>query len=131
MTDKRKALLLQANRPSATPIPPSLQEKMAAFANRNASSGSSSSGNQLLRTANSYPPPNVNPHPKPPTGLGGRRIKPAFSLRDIDPNILPGGGAANAGLGAGRPNVDNTDTRKPQGGAGDFGAPFANFSKIV
>lgn len=62
----------------------------------------------------------------------GRRMKPGFTLRDIDASLIPppagmigSGGALGAGLGAGRPLLD-AGSRKPPAGT-----PFANFSKIV
>ncbi|KAF9010558.1 kinase-like protein [Cyathus striatus] len=66
--------------------------------------------------------------------MAARRQKPAFSLKDIDAGLIEtpiqGGGAAGAGLGAGRPSlVQDTPRRGPQ--AGNFGSPFSNFSKIV
>ncbi|KAF8813833.1 kinase-like protein [Phlegmacium glaucopus] len=77
------------------------------------------------------------PNTKP---LGLRRHRPAFSLRDIDPSILPdpssshhtGGGPLAAGLGAGRPSLLlHEQPRRAPPPAGDFGSPFSNFSKIV
>jgi mitogen-activated protein kinase kinase len=130
--------------PGATPIPPSLQAKMAAFANRGSSATPSSSvdaataalqkatlgpgGHPVLRAANSYPIPNA---PSKPTGMAGRRSKPAFSLKDIDPNAIPaaGGGASGAGLGAGRPSLAPDHPRRPN--PASFASPFSNFSKIV
>jgi hypothetical protein len=77
-----------------------------------------------------------NINTKPAIGMAGRRQRPAFSLRDIDPSILPdphhiGGGPLGAGLGAGRPSLlrHEQPRRPPQ--AGNFGSPFSNFSKIV
>ena len=99
---------LRATPPQATPIPPSLQAKMAAFANR----ASPADTNQA---APLYAHPVLN--------MAARRARPNFSLRDIVPNDGP----SVAGLGAGRPAIP---PRKPPP-AGNFGSPFSNFSKIV
>jgi hypothetical protein len=64
--------------------------------------------------------------------MANRRIKPNFSLRDIDPSIIspsPSGGAVGAGLGAGRPSLVPDPPRRPN--PANFGSPFSNFSKIV
>ncbi|KAG5648566.1 hypothetical protein DXG03_003177 [Asterophora parasitica] len=126
---------LLANRQASTPIPPSLQAKMAAFANRSHSSSQVESTTAALasvalaptlHTANSYPPP------RPRAGLAARRTnKPAFSLKDIDPDILPtpSGGAAAAGLGAGHPSLVHDPPRRPN--PANLTSPFSNFSKIV
>ncbi|KAF8070593.1 kinase-like protein [Lyophyllum atratum] len=132
---------LLANRQAATPIPPSLQAKMAAFANRtnsssivettttalaNSSLNAGPSSHPSLYTANSYPPPRPRI-----TGLAARRTKPGFSLKDIDPTIVPtpSGGAAAAGLGAGRPSLALDPPKRPI--PSNFVSPFSNFSKIV
>ncbi|KAF7321853.1 Protein kinase domain-containing protein [Mycena kentingensis (nom. inval.)] len=123
MSKPSKPLLLQ--KPNATPLPPGMQEKLAAFAasKRGATPGVDATTAALqratlsgpsdipnLRPANSFPPPRPRGG-----GMMGRR-KPNFTLKDIE----GGGGASGAGLGAGRPPV-RTDT-----------APaFSNFSKIV
>jgi mitogen-activated protein kinase kinase len=65
--------------------------------------------------------------------MAGRRLKPNFTLKDIDASILPppitSGGALGAGLGAGRPSLGAEPPKRPP--AGNFGSPFSNFSKIV
>ena len=114
MSDSKPASRLRAQHPVSTPIPPSLQAKMAEFANR---------ANNIV--------------PKP--GMAARRQRPGFSLRDIDPSILPepsflhpGGGPLAAGLGAGRPSLlRHEQPRRPPSQVGNFGSPFSNFSKIV
>jgi len=118
MSDPKPTSRLRAQHPVSTPIPPSLQAKMAQFANR----------------ANNM---DSNTRPSPILGMAARRQRPAFSLRDIDPSILPdpspfhqGGGPLAAGLGAGRPSLLHEQTRKPSS-QGEFGSPFSNFSKIV
>ncbi|KAK1233157.1 MAP kinase kinase Wis1 [Marasmius sp. AFHP31] len=135
MSGRAQSSLLAHKRqqqPASTPIPPSLQAKLAALANRQSpgidqatnalqnahlndptSPGSSSMGpHPSLRAAASYPPATINlnsPRPgagKPMGGLAARRAKPNFNVRDINPNAMPtptGGGASAAGLGAGRP----------------------------
>ena len=64
-----------------------------------------------------------------PTGLAGKRMKPGFKLSDIHGGDAVGGGAAGAGLGAGRPSLANDPApRKPPP---NMGSPFSNFGKIV
>ncbi|KAI9572272.1 kinase-like protein [Boletus coccyginus] len=78
-----------------------------------------------VRQPNSFPSPSASrvrggvpaPHPK--------RNKPGFKLSDIDPDATIG--AANAGLGAGRPSLADAGRRAPS----KFDTPFANFNKIV
>ena len=122
---------LRAHQPAATPIPPSLQAKMAAFAQRAASNNPNNNigpnSHPVLHPASSFPPP--PPRPSKPAGMAARRARPNFTLRDIESVVLPDGPVA-AGLGAGRPSLFQQETpRRPQ--AGNFGTPFANFSKIV
>jgi mitogen-activated protein kinase kinase len=62
-------------------------------------------------------------------GMSNRRMKPGFTLRDIDPSVFPTGGAIGAGLGAGRPSISSDAPRRPS--AANSGSPFSNFSKIV
>ncbi|KIM45213.1 hypothetical protein M413DRAFT_24456 [Hebeloma cylindrosporum] len=109
---------LHKGHPTSTPIPPSLQAKMAAFANR-----AGVGAHPVLHPASSFPAP-----PKP-QGMAARRARPNFSLRDIDPAFIPEGPVA-AGLGAGRPSLFQEQPRRPPP-AGNFGSPFSNFSKIV
>jgi hypothetical protein len=121
MSDPKPTSRLRAQQPVSTPIPPSLQAKMAQFANR---------ANNMEPQANARPILG---------GMAARRQRPSFSLRDIDPSILPdpspfrqGGGPLAAGLGAGRPSLLHLEqTRKPSSSQGNFGSPFSNFSKIV
>ncbi|KAJ7647186.1 putative PBS2-tyrosine protein kinase [Roridomyces roridus] len=126
---QQKSKLILGSRPNATPIPPGMQEKMAAFAN--AKRGSSNSGVDAtaaalqratlspneppsLRPANSYPLAAAAARSRG-GGMMGRR-KPNFTLKDIEST----GGALGAGLGAGRPPLRN-----------DAAPAFSNFSKIV
>ncbi|KIJ67606.1 hypothetical protein HYDPIDRAFT_174030 [Hydnomerulius pinastri MD-312] len=60
-----------------------------------------------------------------PAAPPGKRNKPNFKLSDI--NVDAGGGAVNAGLGAGRPSLAEVNRRPPS----SFDTPFANFNKIV
>lgn len=73
----------------------------------------------LLHQPNSFPPP-AAPRGPPST----KRNKPGFKLSDINPDAAIG--AANAGLGAGRPSL--ADARRAPS---TFDTPFANFNKIV
>ncbi|KAF7288726.1 Protein kinase domain-containing protein [Mycena chlorophos] len=117
--------LLQPKSHAATPIPPGMQEKMAAFAaaKRGPTSGLDATTAALQRATLSSPvdAPNLRPANSYPTsrprggGMMGRR-KPNFTLKDIE----GAGGAAGAGLGAGRPPLRN-----------DAAPAFSNFSKIV
>lgn len=80
-------------------------------------------------------PASIRPHSFPiptrggtPTPTSSRRPKPSFKLSDIN------GGAAAAGLGAGRPNLGAPpNPRRPtsSGNNSNLGTPFANFGKIV
>ena len=145
----------QPNRPNRTAIPPTLQAKLAAFQANRQNANPPSNNVLSLETAmqsTSLAGPSPQPHfPRPPPGLAqrinnlkggpgiaGRRPKPAFSLRDIDPNLVQPGasgggpppavgglGISGAGLGAGRP------TALPGASAAPFSSPFSNFSKIV
>ncbi|KAF8894011.1 kinase-like protein [Infundibulicybe gibba] len=110
---------------------------MAAIANRNTQEPPVAALNKLalnephpgplLQSANSFPPPNPRVRQQ---GLAARRVKPGFSLKDIDATIISHGGPVAAGLGAGRPTFDvDTTPRKPP--ASNFDSPFSNFSKIV
>ncbi|KAH0588966.1 hypothetical protein H2248_004747 [Termitomyces sp. 'cryptogamus'] len=109
----RPNLLLSNRAHPSTPIPPGLQAKMAALANR------------------SSPDPLESPLRPRPTGLAMRRTKPALLLKEIDPSAIPSpsGGAAAAGLGAGRPSLAQDPPRRPN--PANFVSPFSNFSKIV
>lgn len=181
------ANLLAAKRSNgATPIPPSLQAKMAAvstppslplfplflialpsiqMANRASQAHTQSSPNidtvtavmhraaidshlppasrltppvipehPSLRAAQSYPLPGIlrTAAAAPPRtgGMAARRMKPNFSLKDINADFAAPslGGASAAGLGAGRPSLaDSPIAKRPP----PVGSPFSNFSKIV
>ncbi|KZV81625.1 kinase-like protein [Exidia glandulosa HHB12029] len=58
------------------------------------------------------------------------RKKPGLKLSDIGGRDSPGDSLMGAGLGAGRPSLDLSERRAPQG-EGSLGTPFSNFSKIV
>ncbi|KAG6885686.1 MAP kinase kinase Wis1 [Termitomyces sp. T159_Od127] len=126
----RPNLLLNNTRHVATPIPPGLQAKMAALANRSASTVDAAAhaleGTSLtpaLHSVNSFPPQRPRL-----TGLAARRTKPTLFLNEIDPSAS-GGGAAAAGLGAGRPSLAQDPPKRPN--PANFVSPFSNFSKIV
>lgn len=78
------------------------------------------------------------PAPTRPTMLGGlaaRRARgepPKLSIRDFEGelglHLPPGGGTSGAGLGQGRPQMDDLPRRSPQA---TWGTPFENFGKIV
>jgi len=149
-------LLAHKNAPT-TPIPPHLQAKMAAvclirFSCRcsmlispvqlaNRTQPALESTTDALARASLHPDNTASPHPSlisphsfPARGprlgsLAARRTKPPISLRDIDPNIVPSGGAIGAGLGAGRPSLAHENPRRPN--PTSLASPFSNFSKIV
>ncbi|OJT13241.1 Protein kinase wis1, partial [Trametes pubescens] len=126
----------------STPIPPSLQAKMAAFASRapNSTPVSVDAATAALKNAglNDRPvrpsPPNplrapasapVPGRPGAPTlgGLAARRMGknvPKLSGMDM--------GLQNAGLGSGRPTQDEPSKRNAPN---SFSTPFSNFGKIV
>ncbi|KAH8119116.1 kinase-like domain-containing protein [Phellopilus nigrolimitatus] len=124
--------------PAATRIPPSLQAKMAAMANRASNQQAPSpSGTHpaqhpgLLRTFQSSPAP-TGQQGGPAlgrAGLAAKRNRPNFNIRDIIGPEGPGGGggASGAGLGAGVPQEDVPMRRAPP----MSGSPFSNFDKIV
>lgn len=76
----------------------------------------------LVHQPNSFPPPRGRGTPPAPSA---KRNKPGFKLSDINPDAAIG--AANAGLGAGRPSLADAGRRPPS----TFDTPFANFNKIV
>ena len=85
-----------------------------------------------LRAPASSPGPS---RPGPPMGgLAARRMK--GNAPKLNPHDVPGGlhlppmgaGPQGAGLGVGRPQLDDEPRRPPQS---TFGTPFSNFSKIV
>ncbi|GBE81423.1 Protein kinase wis1 [Sparassis crispa] len=134
--------------PGATPIPPSLQAKMAALANRGAQSSAVRSGDAataaLLGADKAAPSvlraPALSsglsrPVAPPLGGLAARRMKmnmPKLSPHDVPGGLhlppIPGGGPSGAGLGPGRPIIDDEPRRLPPS---NIGTPFANFAKIV
>lgn len=85
----------------------------------------------MLRSAQSAPSAPGRP-PGPLGGLAARRAAPKLNVKDIAGGIdmlMPsGGGPSNAGLGGGRPVMDDPPKRSPQQ---TWGTPFANFGKIV
>lgn len=118
---RKPALILKHG---ATPIPPSLQAKMAAMALRNTQQQQPEPAQLLLhRAPHSFPAPS----PPQPRGLGARRLRPNFNIRDIDAHALDGAALASAGLAPGRPH----DSPAAAAARRPMDTPFANFSKIV
>ncbi|KAG8784355.1 hypothetical protein FRC12_018780 [Ceratobasidium sp. 428] len=131
--------------PTGTRIPPSLQAKMAAMANRGQHSSPAVPG-AAPGLADAFIQAGVAPASAPATpagrgplrpgrgGISARRPGPGLNLGQIDPSLRDGpppgigqgGGAAAAGLGAGNPNLRNDPPNKRPGAT-----PFSNFSKIV
>ncbi|KAH9941003.1 kinase-like protein [Amylocystis lapponica] len=155
MTQNRSvAGLLNNRRPlTSTPIPPSLQAKMAAIANRGAHSPSAaqsvdgataalhnvSLAGQPSSTFFSRPvasPPGPSRPGAPPGAAGGLAARRAKIGIKLSPNDIPGGmhlppvagGPIGAGLGGGLPMMDEEPRRLPQH---KLGTPFSNFGKIV
>lgn len=127
--------------PMASRIPPSLQAKMAAMANRGQAQSSPAvptSDVADLTSAFAQAGVSASAPPTPPTrgrgmvigGLAGRRKGPPGTLSDIDPGLVkpPSGiGGGPGGLAPGRPQLGPEPPKRP----GQGGTPFANFSKIV
>jgi mitogen-activated protein kinase kinase len=88
-----------------------------------------------LRSAASAP---SAPGRGPQLGLGGLAARRAGAQapklhvteisRDLPLHLPPGGGPSGAGLGGGRPQMDDGPRRSPQA---TWGTPFANFGRIV
>ncbi|KAF7790414.1 hypothetical protein EIP86_001369 [Pleurotus ostreatoroseus] len=85
-----------------------------------------------LRSAVSAP---SAPGRAPLMGLAARRARgeaPKLSIKDVEGDfglhLPPGGGTSGAGLGRGRPQMDDVPRRSPQA---TWGTPFENFGKIV
>lgn len=78
----------------------------------------------LVHQPNSFPPSSFRGRGTTP-GPPAKRNKPGFKLSDMHPDAAIG--AANAGLGAGRPSLADVGRRTPS----TFDTPFANFNKIV
>ncbi|THV02406.1 kinase-like protein [Dendrothele bispora CBS 962.96] len=99
----------------------------ATLALQNASISSPHDLHPALRPANSYPPPNTSPHRPLQGGLAGRR-KPNLNLRDLQG---ASGGAAGAGLGAGRPSLAQSSALRGPLASAPFGSHFDSFSNVV
>jgi mitogen-activated protein kinase kinase len=137
----------------STPIPPSLQARMAAvcrlslrsfyitvvfqMANRQSPMPAVDFGAAFERANNVSPiHPTLHAASSFPIargrggGMATRRMRPALTLKDIDPSLasIPTGGAMGAGLGAGRPSLADDAPKRPPP---KLGSPFSNFSKIV
>lgn len=79
----------------------------------------------LVHQPNSFPPPTISRGRGALPASSVKRVKPSFKLSDINTDATIG--AANAGLGAGRPSLADGGRRAPS----KFDTPFANFNKIV
>ena len=116
-----------ANRgqPSSPPSSFGLDNAAAAFVRVSLSDSTGSPGNSR---AHSYP---IAVRGRGGS-LSGKRVKPNFKLSDINGSggvLSVGGGAAGAGLGAGRPSL--ADPAVPRRPPSNIGSPFSNFGKIV
>lgn len=144
----RSVAILASRGHGATPIPPSLQAKMAAVCTLSISVRSSVDA--VLQMANRVPQtPDIDcttaafkrvslgaptTHLRTPSGgplrsssgMAARRNKPLFKLSDITGE--PGGGTASAGPAAVVPNDAEWPPRRP---AAVTNTPFASFGKIV
>ncbi|CAE6402343.1 unnamed protein product [Rhizoctonia solani] len=136
-----------AARPMANRIPPSLQAKMAAMANRGQAQSSPAvpGTSDVADLTNAFAHAGISgsgPASAPPTpanrgrgmvmgGLAARRRAPPGTLGDIDPTLSTkpptGIGGGPAGLAPGRPQLGPDPPKRP----GQGGTPFSNFSKIV
>ena len=137
----RSSLKINATNHIATPIPPVLQQRMAAFANRTGAPPPTAADFNTKRTFDqagdalrradlaSHPvlhPTHSFPRPKP-ASLAAKRMRPDLNLAAIDPKLVADDASTSfAGLGLGRP-LDSL----PKRSAVDLGTPFSNFSKIV
>ena len=146
----RPASLLASRGSHATPIPPSLQAKMAAvcvipfstpsypvttfqMAKRVPQSTDVDSVTAAFkRVSLGAPTTQLRTHSGRPSfhspGMAARRNKPVFKLSDITGEQEPGGGAASASPAAGVPDETEWPPRRP---AAVSSTPFANFGKIV
>jgi len=136
----RASLKINATNHIATPIPPVLQQRMAAFANRsgappptaadfNTKRNFDQAGDALRRAdLASHPvlhPSQSFPRPKP-ASLAAKRMRPDLNLAAIDPKLVADDASTSfAGLGPGRP-LDSSPKRSAH-----LATPFSNFSKIV
>ncbi|CEL60804.1 mitogen-activated protein kinase kinase [Rhizoctonia solani AG-1 IB] len=132
-----------AQRPMTSRIPPSLQAKMAAMANRGQAQSSPAvpSTADVANLSNAFAQNTISGTASaPPTpanrgrgmGIAGRRMRPPGTLGDIDPGLVSkrppvGVGGGPGELARGRPSLGPDPPKKP----GQGGTPFANFSKIV
>ena len=146
----RSVAILASRGHGATPIPPSLQAKMAAVCTLSISV--CSSVDVILQMAKRVPQtPDIDcttaafkrvslgapttqlrtPSGGPlrsSSGMAARRNKPSFKLSDITGEQETGGGTASAGPAAVVPNDAEWPPRRP---AAVTNTPFANFGKIV
>ncbi|KAI0041603.1 kinase-like protein [Auriscalpium vulgare] len=129
------ASLLASRGSGSTPIPPSLQAKMAAMATRASQSPSMHASVDVTsaafkRATLNDTAPRQTPSSSRAPAMPGRRNKPGFKLSDItgEPSS---GGAANAGLGAGAPSLEDGPSQWQPRRPSPTGTPFSNFGKIV
>lgn len=116
--------------------------QMANRSQQTASINAAASGFSNLSLHDRSMPPNLRPPASapplsrpaaPPSGLAARRLKmnaPKLNVKDITGSFdFPsGGGTSGAGLGGGRPALDDVPRRSPQS---NNETPFATFSRIV
>lgn len=115
----RQSQNLLASRSTATPIPPSLQAKMLAYVSKVQPPSLDETTAALHRASIAPDPPIPPPRIRP-------RLKPNFTLKDIQGPSA--GGAQGAGLGPGRPSFAMDPPRRHQ--PNNFSSPFSNFSNF-
>jgi hypothetical protein len=111
---------LLASRSTSTPIPPSLQAKMLAYVSK-------VQPPSIDETTAAFHRASIAPDPPIPPPRIRSRLKPNFTLKDIQGPSA--GGVEGAGLGQGRPSFAMDPPRRHQ--SNNFSSPFSNFSRIV
>ncbi|KAN0129289.1 Protein kinase-like domain containing protein [Lactarius tabidus] len=120
----RSAAHFAARSNGATPLPASLQAKMAAMANRVSQSPDVDAVTATFKRVSLGAPTRTSSIP----GMAARRNKPVFKLSDITGGQDFSGGSPGAGNGAGTASHTEWPPRRPVAATS---TPFANFSKIV